>query len=395
MKEPHQVLATAGNRLGRSWFHEVTTGPCGDWPHSFPLGEPSNAELEADFAAIHRQAETWWRWAADQHATLEQTNRRVSGSLQQLPTHLQVATVDEAARLVGGPWPGRLERGRARQPVLAARFPMLGAALSSTIRDADLLGDQDFQTLCAVGEWFRDHGAEAAGLTPRQVPVPGVHAKWLNANRRLVARLAGLGDEADLGLLPPHPARIHFTYLDPAHLATGDRRHDSATVGDQSEPAYRPRVVIISENKDTAIHFPPIPGGISIEGVGRGGGTVAAFDWVRDAGTLLYWGDMDPDGMEILDGFRTAGLAVRSMLMDVDAYEKWERYGTNTDAKGRPLVPRPPRPVPSLTDQERQLYHSLCSPSWTRHRRVEQERIPLEVAALIVGDGCYPFGSCS
>ncbi|GAA1605133.1 DUF2220 family protein [Kribbella sancticallisti] len=388
MKEPAQILTSVRNRLERSWFHEVTTGPCGDWPHPFPLGEPTGADLETDFAAIHRQAETWWRWAADQYAALETANRRVSGTFQQLPTHLQVATVDEAARLLGGTWPDRLARGRARQLVLAERFPLLGAGLSTTVRDTDLLGDQDFQTLCAVGEWFRDHGGEAAGLTPRQVPVPGVHAKWLNTNRRLVARLAGLGDEAALGLLPPHPARIHFTYLDSAYLATGGRRHDSATVGDHAAPAYRPRVVIISENKDTAIHFPPIPGGISIEGVGRGGGTVASFSWVRDAQILVYWGDMDADGMEILDGFRTAGLPVQSILMDGDAYETWERYGTNTDPKGRPLGPRPPRLVPTLTDTERGLYHDLCSPGWTRHRRVEQERIPLAVAARIVGSWC-------
>ncbi|HEY5178503.1 MAG TPA: Wadjet anti-phage system protein JetD domain-containing protein [Dermatophilaceae bacterium] len=61
-------------------------------------------------------------------------------------------------------------------------------------------------------------------------------------------------------------------------------------------------------------------------------------------------------------------------------YETWERYGTNLDVHGKPLEARAPRPVPHLTASESELYHQLISPAWTRHRRVEQERIPLAVA---------------
>jgi hypothetical protein len=38
------------------------------------------------------------------------------------------------------------------------------------------------------------------------------------------------------------------------------------------------------------------------------------------------------------------------------------------------------RPVPHLTDAERALYGQLIAPDCARHRRVEQERIPLDVA---------------
>ena len=63
--------------------------------------------------------------------------------------------------------------------------------------------------------------------------------------------------------------------------------------------------------------------------------------------------------------------------MDPDAYAAWERFGTNVDQYGKPLGPRPARPVPNLPDAERTLYHQLIAPDWPRHRRVEQERIPL------------------
>jgi hypothetical protein len=89
---------------------------------------------------------------------------------------------------------------------------------------------------------------------------------------------------------------------------------------------------------------------------------------------------MDPDGLEILDGFRAAGIPARSLFMDPEAFDAWERYGTNLDVRGRTLEARPPRPTLHLTTLEARLYQQLISPTWTRHRRIEQERIPLAVA---------------
>ncbi|MDR6987570.1 hypothetical protein J2Y66_002052 [Paenarthrobacter nitroguajacolicus] len=84
-------------------------------------------------------------------------------------------------------------------------------------RPADLraeYGEVDFGLLLSVADWYRRDPARAnLGVTPRQVPIPGVHAKWLQSHRRGVQALTGIDD---LALLPGHPPRIHFTYLDPA-----------------------------------------------------------------------------------------------------------------------------------------------------------------------------------
>ncbi|MEU5849432.1 Wadjet anti-phage system protein JetD domain-containing protein [Saccharopolyspora shandongensis] len=125
---------------------------------------------------------------------------------------------------------------------------------------------------------------------------------------------------------------------------------------------------------------PQLAGGVSVEGVGRGGSTTAAFDWITRAPQVFYWGDMDADGLEILNRFRSAGVPATSILMDPDSYETWERFGTSLDRHGKPLGPRPARPVPHLTEAEHTLYHQLIAPTWARHRRIEQERIPLTVA---------------
>ncbi|MHB1431884.1 MAG: DUF3322 domain-containing protein [Streptosporangiaceae bacterium] len=55
---------------------------------------------------------------------------------------------------------------------------------------------------------------------PRQVPVEGLHTKWMNTRHALIRDLAGV---VGLNLAPPHPARLHFTYLDPEHRRAGHR----------------------------------------------------------------------------------------------------------------------------------------------------------------------------
>jgi hypothetical protein len=382
VKTLEQVLADVERRLARTWAVEVTdtSAAAGEsaWPHAFPLGQPTGATLADDFVATAQAAATWRTFANRHGVALRLRSRRVSGTDQELPTHVVVPDVDAAARLVAGAWQDRLVRGRRRAAVLANRYPRLTDP-ARMLAAVDTLTDVDFDLTCRAADWFATH--DETGLTPRQVPIEGLHAKWLNTRQHLVRELAGVHD---LRLAPPHPARLHFTYLDPEHRRSGGRVHDSATVGDAVTLAYLPDVVIISENKDTAIHFLPLPGAVSVEGVGRGGATAAAFTWLVSAPLIIYWGDMDADGLEILDGFRAAGVPAHSILMDLAAYEAWEPFGTNTDVKGRLLEGRERRHVPHLTPAEAHLYAQLTSPDWTRPRRIEQERIPLAVASAAV-----------
>jgi hypothetical protein len=201
-----------------------------------------------------------------------------------------------------------------------------------------------------------------------------MHAKWLNTRQHLVAALAGLDA---LPLAPPHPPRVHLTYLDPEHRAAGGRRHDCISAGDQVQLPYVPQAVIISENKDTAVAFPAVTGGICVEGGGFGGAAAAALPWLVKAPLLVYWGDIDAAGFEILDGFRADGVPAISMLMDLATFERYERYGTSLDRRGKLLGPGSRRDLSHLEEAERAMYHALTDPDWKRYRRIEQERIPL------------------
>ncbi|MDP9821357.1 Wadjet anti-phage system protein JetD domain-containing protein [Nocardioides massiliensis] len=378
MKTPEAVLADIRRRLDNTWADHLAGQPA--WPHRFPLGTDSKSVLEAEWQDTYQPLRrTWADWARKHPATTLHTEpKRVYSTTQDLPVGLTITTIDAAARLAGEDWPTRLERATHRLTTLRQRHPDL-VNPSKVLRAVDRYTETDFGLLLTVADWFSRN--DATGPTPRQVPIPGVHAKWLKSHRSLLLTLTG---RETLGLLPEHPPRIHFTYLDPDHRAAGGRVHDSATVDDAFAPAYPPQVVVISENKDTAIHFPPIPGGIAVEGDGFGGKTAAAFPWLTSAPHLYYWGDIDAHGYEILNGWRADGVPVTSILMDPDTYETYEPFGTNTDKNNQPLRPGVPKALPCLTPDERAVYERVLDAAHTGHRRIEQERIPLAVAHAAV-----------
>jgi hypothetical protein len=346
------------------------------FPLALPLGRLDAAALAADFAQVNRDALAWEQFGRERGAEVRWENRLVHGSTQRLATHLVITDLDHAVQLAGGLWPERLARSRERRAKLNTLFGGVPAAL---VRSASRLDEVDLEMLCTTAAWLRHN--DPTGLTARQVPVEGVHGKWLNAHRRELLTLSG---RDTLGLVE-RPSHVRYCYLDPAHRRRGGRLHDSHTLGDTSTPLYPPTIAVISENKDTALLFGELEAGISIFGNGDAAlSQLPRVPWLRDIPVLVYWGDIDADGFEILDGLRAAGLAVASILMDVAAYEQYERYGSHTDATGKALKANQAKALQHLTGAEQQLYQRLVNPAWTRVRRIEQERIPLSHASAEV-----------
>ena len=60
-----------------------------------------------------------------------------------------------------------------------------------------------------------------------------------------------------------------------------------------------------------------------------------------------------------------------------------ERSGAWTES-GKPIPCSPRWTLTALTPDERALYEDLTDPAWTRVRRIEQERIPLTEAAMMI-----------
>ena len=94
---------------------------------------------------------------------------------------------------------------------------------------------------------------------------------------------------------------------------------------------------------------------------------------------------MDAEGFEILAGYRRDGLAVTSILMDVPTYRAYSRWGTDRRPNGELIRPRVPKNLPELDPHEDAAYRLVCQPPPGSPLRIEQERIPLGIAAAMLG----------
>ncbi|MEO3813411.1 Wadjet anti-phage system protein JetD domain-containing protein [Sphaerisporangium sp. B11E5] len=276
----------------------------------------------------------------------------------------------------------------ARARALASTLLSAGAILTpATLRAVCRLHAVDVEVLVSAVTWLHQH-PHAGTWTLRQLPVPGMHTKWLDTHGALLRDVAGRDVREEVR---PRLTVTHLTYVDPAHATSGRRRHDAWTTGDVHDIAYRPRLVLVVENRDSRLWFPPVRDTIVVEGGGKAAASLLAnVPWIRAADHVVYWGDIDADGYTILDHFRatlaepTPGGApakpVTSILMDATDLHRYSEHGVNHDKAGRPLKPSPAS-LPHLTEAETTAYNTIATAGPTPFRRIEQEAIPLTHAA--------------
>jgi hypothetical protein len=377
MKTVQEAQRLITERIEKRWADTVLAETRGHddphWPWAVNLTGLNGQRLNERWSEVWRWILDWNAWAEANHCTLTSSNRRVGGTTRAIPTRINIPDITIAAAATGSGWPQRLDAARARARVLHSEF---GDTLTSgLLRSACGLAEVDFDLARAAAAWFRQH--DATGLTARQVPIAGLHAKWLDRNMRIVSGLSG---RAELGLVT-RPSRIHFSYLDGHWIRQGNRRRDSVALDETNQPpGYRPMVILVTENKDSALFFPEIDGGIVIEGNGNAAVRLAKIPWIRACPAIFYWGDLDAHGFAILDRLRISGIAAESILMDEATLHRYAPYASPTYADGSPLPQGRPAPTPCLSGAERSLLERITDPAWSGPRRIEQERIPLDAA---------------
>lgn len=377
-------------RLTRTWAdHVVQEVTGGERPFEIPLapGVTSGSvvtRLGFDVTGAWTEA---WQELVDQGMagwTVRGRTVPVVGLARELPATLVVHDLDGALTFLGQVGVDapvqEVERGRT----IGAALVACGAVLTpATLRAACRLADAEVEALTGVVWWLANH-PDLGGWTARQLPVPGIHSKWLEQHGSLLRVLTGRDVRREIR---PRPTVVHVTYVDPTYLASGRRRHDAWTTGDAHDLAYRPSMVVVVENRDCRLWFQPVEGALVVEGGGKAAApTLADLPWLRAADDVVYWGDIDSDGFAILDRFRAAlalptadGLPsrpVRSLLMDARALERYEHLGTDRDRHDRPIAPSSAT-LSRLTAGEAMAYHAVATRGPARLRRIEQERIPV------------------
>ena len=394
------------------------------FPMRLVLKRPSAAELRDHFD----EARTWsasLRAMPHVRLTMREFRHRVSGA-NALPHEAWIDTVEDAVALMGtqretAAFRRVVEATGDRQPSLLpwlARRPLQGLQLAG-----------DWDRLLDVVGWLQDH--PRPGVYLRQMDVPGVHSKFVEARRGVIGELldcALLPESIDAGAAGAagfarrygfldKPERIRFRVLDPArallpggHIqhamhdagtsvagiggdGTGggciqDAIHDASTSvagigGDGTGGSHIQDVtldartfaaldtgvsrVFITENEINFLAFPRMKDAMAIFGAGYGFESLGQAHWLARC-RLFYWGDIDTHGFAILDELRGNFDQVESFLMDRDTFLAFESLW---GAESSPID----RDLPRLTAGERALYDDLRDNRIGTHLRLEQERI--------------------
>jgi len=179
------------------------------------------------------------------------------------------------------------------------------------------------------------------------------------------------------GLLTDEP-RIRFRWLDPA-LAKGVTSGYSDLSVLQSEFVRQPlpcHIVLVVENKTNLLAMEKLlskvqlPKAIVLFGGGFGVARLRDTAWLHQR-TLLYWGDLDVHGFQILNQMRGYFPHTKSVLMDRDTFEACKNFVISGEATTVTSLP-------GLTSEEYNLFLLLKENNW----RLEQERLPSHIALL-------------
>jgi hypothetical protein len=369
---PDEVVATLSKRFERehaAWLVQNADEAATGWPMTIGLGMPTERELTADATAVRDWAQAWARWpdAAQVQWQVRQWPRLGE---QQLPAALRLPAPQAVADALGQG--ARWRRAAQRLVLLQTTCPAL-RGLAPRQRVFDALADHsdsDFRCLRALLAWTQDN--PASGLRLRQLPVAGLHTKWVREHQGLitdlVAALRGVPDARDLpallGLRTP-AVRLRLRVLCPElRRQVGGLDDIEAPLPELAALPIAPARVLIVENLETGLALPDIEGCVVVMKLGHAVGLVQKLPWLTRAARALYWGDIDTHGFAILARARGVIPQIESVLMDEATLQQF------SELCGPESQPHPCDSLHELTAAEHTTLNSLVQ------RRLEQERLP-------------------
>jgi len=350
------------------------------WPLRLSLKAPSAADLSERFEAVR----DWVRAVSDTaqlRIEWRDWNHRVQGA-QRLPSTAWIDSLPAALACIGKA--RQAQRFQALWQQTAAAQPTLLAWLRKRPLQALDLAER-WERLLAVLAWLQAH--PRPGVYLRQVDVPGVDSKFIEAHRGVLAELL------DLALPPEHietgasgvaqftrrfgfldkPERIRFRLLDPALPSLPGLPHgavlpdlslDAASFARLALPIER---VYITENETNFLAFPPLDRAIVVFGAGYGWEALARAAWLQRC-RLHYWGDIDTHGFAILDQLRGHFPHAASLLMDRQTLLAHRAHWGEEPEPVRHDLAR-------LTPEEAAVYDELRFERLQPKLRLEQERV--------------------
>jgi hypothetical protein len=372
--------------------------PSGLYPRRRSLKRPTAAGLLRDYAAARA-------WAAELVGAVgpfsletAEVGRNTIGP-NQLPAAAVYASVDDEIAFAGRAKDAALFVNLAEG--LSALDPAFrGWALRRPLQLLEL--GTDALTAARVALWLRDH--PDPGVYVRQLSLPRVHTKFIETHRRVIGELVeALGSDSAITQVEPvdetlpvtqaepgsllgqpaartpaarfaarhgflHPPElVRFRLLDPDMPLLGEVRDLTVTAEAFGSLRLPVSTVIVTENLVNFLALPERPDMLAIYGGGYGFSSLRDASWLSDC-EVLYWGDLDTHGFQILDQLRAVHPHVVSVLMDeATLLAHRDAWGTES-SPSRAVLTR-------LTAEEHELYEALGNDEYGDSVRLEQELI--------------------
>lgn len=349
-------------------------------PRRLRLLGPGSAELADQVAAVRHwqaalrdvvQVRIVWRTFA--HRVLGQCS---------LPDEVWLDTPQDGLALLGKTPEARrfealLQATRAQDALLAQQlWPWLLKRPLSALALAD-----DWPRLLAVLGWLQVHPRPDMYL--RQVDMPGVDSKFIEAQRAVLTELLDLClppdaiEPSSTGLsgfcrrygFRDKPLRLRLRVLDAALAlpGLGAEQDITLTQADFAQLNLPVQRVFMTENEINFLAFPPVPGSVVIFGAGYGFDALAGAAWLQRC-AVFYWGDIDTHGFAILDQLRAHLPHAQSLLMDCATLLA---HRAQWVTEPQPVL----RDLPRLTPEESAVFNDLRDQRLQANVRLEQERI--------------------
>ncbi|MDP2416114.1 MAG: DUF3322 domain-containing protein [Hydrogenophaga sp.] len=358
-------------------------------PLRLRLQGPGSSELADRFEEVR----TWMRdlgchapadGAPPYRIVMRTFRHRVLGA-NAVPEAVWLDSLDAALALLGKQAEARrfahlVQTTRAQQPTV---LPWLQQRPLQVLDLAPV-----WPRLLAVLAWLQAH--PRPGVYLRQVDLPGVDSKFIEAHRGVLTAMLDLA-------LPPQaidasasgasqfarrygfqdkPLRVRVRWLGAGAvlLPTAAETDQDVTLSQAAfERLVLPvRRVFVTENEVNFLAFPPMADSLLVFGAGYGFDALAGAPWLHTC-PVYYWGDIDTHGFAILDQLRAHLPQAQSLLMDHETLmahtEQWGHEPT-------PVL----RDLPRLHAKEQALfddlrYRRLGTAPGTTCVRLEQERI--------------------
>ena len=346
------------------------------FPRRLALKGPTSGEMATRFDEVRA-------WIAElrelRHCrlVLREFRHPVLGS-NTVPQEVWIDTLDDAAALIGkrkevAQFLGLLEATRQRQSALLpwlARRPLRALGLLD-----------EWSRLLDIVAWLQAH--PRPGVYLRQVDIPGVHSKFIEAHRGVLAEwldialapqaidasATGVAEFARRYGFADKPLRIRFRPLDRLQGAWPMAYGQDLTLDAQSFAGLDAEVsrVFITENEVNFLAFPQVRNSLVLFGAGYGFDVLRKAKWLSRC-RIHYWGDIDTHGFAILDQLRSQFAHATSLLMDRATLLAFEPLWGEEEKQTL-------RDLPRLNVEELSLYNDLRDNRIRKNLRLEQERI--------------------